>query len=149
MHYRSHSVPLRVKRCTHMCTFVSQNGAVRDIGLVHCGICATSLFDGCKLSCQWALSTMSVILVVETHGWVPKTARSKPKINEWLLNLQELSIIFLVVPSFCTQPNGCLPAQWVLPVSATRVTGLVDWAYYHSVILHRTLPLNASPVKQL
>ena len=29
---------------TEMCTFLLQNGALWDMGLVHCGICATGLF---------------------------------------------------------------------------------------------------------
>ena len=31
------------QKCAHMCTFLSQNGALWDMGLVHCGICAIIL----------------------------------------------------------------------------------------------------------
>ena len=35
------------QRCAHMCTILLQNGALRDMGLVECGICATRLWSTC------------------------------------------------------------------------------------------------------
>ena len=34
------------KKCAHVCTFLPENGALRDICLIHCGICEMGLLCG-------------------------------------------------------------------------------------------------------
>ena len=55
---------------TEMCTFLLQNGALWDMGMVHCGICATGLLitwlgtwivAGASLLLQWFVNLMGVL----------------------------------------------------------------------------------------
>ena len=48
------------KKCAHMCTFQLQNGALWDMGLVHCGICGTNLF----IISYWIHAMFTVVLIV-------------------------------------------------------------------------------------
>ena len=48
----SHNASFVTEMCTHLCTFLLQNDALWDMGLVHCGICATGLL-------QWKLQLPS------------------------------------------------------------------------------------------
>ena len=78
----SHNATL-CNRNVHMCTLLLQNGASWDIGLMHCGICATGLLQ--RKCSKYHTSFINTVL---GNGWSPVPCQASTWNNADLLSIK-------------------------------------------------------------
>ena len=79
----SHNAPF-YNRNVHKCTFLLQNGALWDMWLVHCGICATGLFK-CTIF-HHTLQLLNTLQVTVCHHF------SNKPLDQWMWPIRQIWI---------------------------------------------------------
>ena len=88
-----------------MCTFLLQNGALWDIGLVHCGIYETSLFvwHNFRFTRPWWL-ILSFSCSLLRHCHLPRPAYVTEQHHEWQSDIWYISLNVSAMLTCCVLP---------------------------------------------